>query len=201
MFRAPLATQDVPRFPLLWPPVEPRTKSYDRKAKRWASNWQGAVTDLRTECEAAGIHDWALSSNREPGNRTVADPGAVLWFMQRIDGSWSMSYYAADAFRDLPENVKAIAMTIQRLRQIGDYGCYTAAKAMRGAAYTALPAPARPSRNWWEVLEVAPTTPRAVVDAAFKALAKQRHPDAPGGSDEAMQELNAAYEAARGVGG
>ena len=72
---------------------------------------------------------------------------------------------------------------------------------MRGAAYTALPAPARPSRNWWEVLEVAPTTPRAVVDAAFKALAKQRHPDAPGGSDEAMQELNAAYEAARGVGG
>lgn len=198
-FRPPRATQEVSPYPMLWPPTEQRKRSHDRKAKRWGCGWQEAVNDLRVECAAAGIHDFVLSTNREPGARTIPDPGAVLWFMQRIDGAWSMSYYAADAFRDLPENVKAIAMTIQRLRQIGDYGCYTAAKAMRGAAYTALPAPDAPARNWWEVLDVAPTTPRAVVEAAYKALAKQRHPDAPGGSEDSMRELNAAFEAAKGI--
>lgn len=70
-------------------------------------------------------------------------------------------------------------------------------QAMRGAAYEALPPPPAPPKNWWEVLGVAPTSPPVVVDAAYRALAQQRHPDKPGGSTEAMQELSAAYAEAR----
>lgn len=199
-FQLPRAMHEVQRYPLHWPPSRARTPQHDRKAKRWNANLRSAQQDLTNECHMAGIHDFALSLGIQPGTRAVDDVGAVLWFMQNVSGAWHASFYACDAFRDPAENVKAIAMTIQRLRLIEDYGAYTAEQAMRGAAYDALPPPEAPPRNWWEVLEVTPTTPRAVIDAAFKALAKQRHPDTAGGSTEAMQELQRAYEEAKAAG-
>ena len=59
-------------------------------------------------------------------------------------------------------------------------------------AYLQLAAPPR-ERDPYEVLGVRRDSPREVLEASYKALAKSRHPDA-GGSDEAMAELNAAYE-------
>ena len=52
----------------------------------------------------------------------------------------------------------------------------------------------------WQTLGVRPNAPAAEVRAAYRALALRHHPDA-GGSDEAMGELNRAYEMAiQGVG-
>lgn len=52
----------------------------------------------------------------------------------------------------------------------------------------------------WQTLGVRPNAPAAEVRAAYRALALRHHPDA-GGSDEAMAELNRAYEIAiQGVG-
>lgn len=56
----------------------------------------------------------------------------------------------------------------------------------------ALPAPAR-ERDPYEVLGVRPDAPLEVIESSYRALAKVRHPDA-GGSEEAMRELNAAFE-------
>lgn len=200
----PTATHEVTAYPLMWPPAKARTPSYERKPKRWGHTLQRSMANLRDECAAAGIHDYAISLGRQPGvARDWNDVGAVLWFMQEIGGKWYMAFYASDGYRDGPENVKAIAMTIQRLRQVEDYGVYTAEQAMRGAAYDMLPPPnqAPPERDWWDVLGVAPTTPAVVVEAAYKALAKQRHPDRPGGSNEAMAELQRAFEQAKAVAG
>lgn len=196
-FQMPRATHEVPRHPLLWPPSRQRTPRHERLPKRWGHSVFESAKDLAEECRRANIHDFALSTGTEPGTRKIVDVGAVLWFMQRIGDQWVMSYYTSDAYREAGDNVKAIAMTIQRLRQIGDYGVYTTEQAMRGAAYEALPPPPAPPKNWWEVLGVAPTSPPVVVDAAYRALAQQRHPDKPGGSTEAMQELSAAYAEAR----
>ncbi len=44
----------------------------------------------------------------------------------------------------------------------------------------------------WAELWLRPGAPREVIDAAFRALARLHHPDS-GGSEEAMQRLNAAY--------
>jgi DnaJ-domain-containing protein 1 len=63
-------------------------------------------------------------------------------------------------------------------------------------AYLALPAPVR-ARDPFEVLGVRPDAPRAVIEAAYKELAKAAHPD-HGGSTEAMSELNAARVAVLG---
>lgn len=51
-------------------------------------------------------------------------------------------------------------------------------------------------KAWFEVLQVDHNASKAVVDAAYKALAKVRHPDA-GGTEEAMKELNQAYDSVR----
>lgn len=60
--------------------------------------------------------------------------------------------------------------------------------------------PRRGSRNGateldkaYEVLQLSPNASREVIDASFKILAKQRHPDKPTGSDVLMSELNWAY--------
>lgn len=196
-FHRPTAMQQVTAYPLMWPPEQARTPSSKRLAKRWRYNFTTAAQDLADECRMSSIHDFVLSCGRQPGTASWMDVGAVLWFMQRIGDAYAVSYMACDRFRDGTENVKAIAMTLQRLRQINDYGCYSVERAMRGAAYDALPPPqtAKPKRPWWDVLGVTATTPRVVIDAAYKALAKTMHPD-KGGSAEEMAELNAAYSEA-----
>lgn len=50
-------------------------------------------------------------------------------------------------------------------------------------------------RPWWIVLGVSSTADDATIRTAFKKLALVRHPDR-GGSNEAMAELNLAYERA-----
>lgn len=62
-------------------------------------------------------------------------------------------------------------------------------------AYLQLPAgpTAKIKRDPYVVLGVTKDTPELVVKAAYQALAKAAHPDA-GGSDEAMAELNEAYD-------
>lgn len=81
--------------------------------------------------------------------------------------------------------------------------CYLALEAIRlneargisdvvREAYLALPAPVR-QRDPYEVLGLRPDAPNALLEPTYRALAKERHPDA-GGSSEAMTELNAAYE-------
>lgn len=59
------------------------------------------------------------------------------------------------------------------------------------------PAPSIPRNvtDAFETLYLIPSAPPAVVSAAYRALAKVTHPDA-GGSTQAMQRLNAAYEVA-----
>lgn len=64
-------------------------------------------------------------------------------------------------------------------------------EAMR-EAYTALPAP-KTERDPWEVLGLRPGVSAGQIEAAYRALAKEHHPDS-GGSTEAMATLNAAYE-------
>lgn len=51
--------------------------------------------------------------------------------------------------------------------------------------------------EWHEVLHVAPTAGLAVVEASYRALAKQLHPDRNAGDGAAMVRLNRARDDAR----
>lgn len=52
----------------------------------------------------------------------------------------------------------------------------------------------------WSELHLLPTAPRALVEAAYRVLTRECHPDV-GGDHEAMVRLNAAIEALRESGG
>ncbi|MDP9364807.1 MAG: J domain-containing protein [Chloroflexota bacterium] len=56
------------------------------------------------------------------------------------------------------------------------------------------PDPIRAVDRVYADLHLLPSAPRAVIDAAYKALARLNHPDT-GGNAEAMKRLNNAYEA------
>lgn len=89
-------------------------------------------------------------------------------------------------------NLRAIYRLLESLRLAAHYGIM---EELATAAAAMLPA-GRQRRPADEVLGVAENTPLVVAEAAWRALAKERHPDA-GGSDEAMAELNEAIEAFR----
>jgi preprotein translocase subunit Sec63 len=48
-------------------------------------------------------------------------------------------------------------------------------------------------KDYYRILQVHPEASLEVIQAAYRRLARQRHPDS-GGSNAAMQELNEAYE-------
>ncbi len=89
------------------------------------------------------------------------------------------------------DNAAAIILTLHELRMHETRGIDDVMR----QAYMQLPAggETKIKRDPYEVLGVTKATPLEVVDAAYRVLAKSAHPDA-GGSDEAMAELNEAYE-------
>ena len=55
------------------------------------------------------------------------------------------------------------------------------------------PQPIRPSDRSYAALHLLPSAPDELVDAAFRVLARQSHPDVAGGDGERMRELNDAF--------
>lgn len=49
------------------------------------------------------------------------------------------------------------------------------------------------AKNDWALLGLLPGQPRALIDAAYRTMAKIHHPDS-GGSNQRMAEINATYE-------
>jgi hypothetical protein len=97
-----------------------------------------------------------------------------------------------DRFWDYRTNLRALYLILNALRLAAERGIL---EELARAALAMLPE-AKRKRPAWEVLGIQPDAPLDVAEAVYKALAKKHHPDA-GGSDEAMKELNEAFEAFR----
>lgn len=199
------ALDDVTAYPLCWPAHQARTPPARRAPARFKVDQTTAIQELETELERWGVRDreYLLSTNQRPNSRAVRqleDTGAALWFykpQRDRTAPRTLLVFACDRFPGLDHNIRAIGLTLESLRAVERYGAYSMAQAAEGAR--ALPPPdasAPAQRPWWEVLGVQRDAPTAVIDAAYRALLKQRHPDA-GGSDRAFQELQDAVAAAK----
>ncbi|WP_174479157.1 J domain-containing protein [Paraburkholderia bannensis] len=122
---------------------------------------------------------------------TLDDEGVAVYFT--IDGR--QMCFACDRWNKVEHNMHAIVKTIDALRGIARWGTGD----MMAAAFTgfsALPAPGAP-RTWREVLGLhSGERNMDIVRAAYRLLAQKHHPDRPGGSHDAMTDLNAALAAA-----
>lgn len=202
----------VEAYPLRWPQHVPRKKV--RVAGRFSSTTQRsfssggtyrAKTDLSIaeairrlfdELDRLGAQGIVVSSNVEvrqdglprSGARKPDDPGVCVYFHHE----GRAQALPCDTYTEVAQNIAAIAKHLEAVRAIERFGVSSAHQMFDG--FVALPSN---ERHWWEVFGwKAPTKDRAAVEARYRAIAKERHPDSPGGSHAAMAELNRAKEEA-----
>ncbi|TGT72961.1 J domain-containing protein [bacterium M00.F.Ca.ET.159.01.1.1] len=184
-------------FPLTWPDTMPRTAN--KVTSKFKTGLSAALKNVRTSLELfAGdsgkkVANLVISSNVTLGVERPADPGVAVWFVW--DGM--QVCIAVDRYPKVEDNLQAIHHIVEARRtEMRHGGLHIVRATFRG--FTALPAPTK--KGWREVMDFLPQDEpqitREVIESRFKRLAAQRHPDRPGGSHEAMTELNSAKEQA-----
>lgn len=185
-------------YPLAWPPGWPRHKGSqdsDTRFKGPTFHWDRVYRGLKDELRRIGATQIVVSTNQPLRNdgapyaqqRNIADVGVAVYFMR----NGKALVMAQDRFWSVIGNMRSLTMSIEGLRQMERHGGAT----MMERAFDGFAALTAPGKNWWDVLEVRPDAPRDVIEANFRRLARDKHPD-NGGSHEAMSALNEARDAA-----
>ena len=156
-------------------------------AYRTNTTWTEARSrsEIVTQFDRWGHDDWGCIGKYDfPVPANVGGSEASVRFELR--GTTVMVTCRSQAsYRD---NMRCVAFAIEAMRMNEKRGIAdTLAK-----AYLQLNSPTA-MRDPYEVLGVRPDASLTVIDATYRALAKERHPD-QGGSVEQMKELNDAYE-------
>jgi len=189
----------IKRFPLEWPIGWKRTAPHHRLDAPFRHYKQRlsifvASERLEAELDRLGAKSPVLSTNvslrldgRPRSDENPRDPGAAVYFSFK----GRATVLAADRFRGVADNIAAIAGHIEALRRVERYGVGTIEQALAG--YKSLPADT--AANWRAVFGFpADSTPSLEqVDSAYKATARQRHPD-HGGTDIEMAHVNRARD-------
>lgn len=148
------------------------------------TSWSKTYNQLDRVMYDLGLDEWGVTSYQDAKRMG----GAVTLHYQDEGRRVEMRVSAGE---NAEANLRAIYFAMESRRMNIVRGVDDAV----AATYLALPAP--PSvRDPYEVLGVRPDAPLEVVEASFRALARQAHPDR-GGSDAAMRELNSALERVR----
>lgn len=198
-----MSDEAIKRFPLQWPVGWVRTMPGRRQrapfnTKRTSDSrltvWL-ATERLERELTALGARTPTLSTNvelrldgRPRSDIEPSDPGCAVYFSFR----GKATVFACDRYTRVADNIAAIASHIDALRRIERYGVGSLEQALAG--YKALPADT--AADWRAVLGFpAGSSPTASeVDVAFKRMARERHPDRAGGSEDMMSQVNRARD-------
>jgi hypothetical protein len=189
--------ESVPRYPLAWPLGWPRAPHGVRvrsafKSYRQYVSMPVATQRLEAELDRLAAERSTLSTNvelrldgRPRADSEPKDPGAAVYFTFR----GRATVLACDKYDRVADNIVAIANHIDALRRIERYGVGTIEQALAG--YRALPADS--AAAWRQVFGFADSARVSLqeLDARYKSLARERHPDR-GGSEEGMAHLNRA---------
>lgn len=178
-------------YPLYWPEGWKRSKW--RESSRFKTGFGAARNLLFAELGRMGAARVVLSTNIPLRNDGLpranmrpdgGDPGVAVYFKR----NGKDMVFACDKYVDTCDNIYAIAKTIDAMRGIERWG----ASDMMERAFAGFKAlNSSNERGWWDVLGVPRGVSRDVIEANFRRLLRQRHPDA-GGSHESMTELNMA---------
>lgn len=187
----------VSRYPLEWPLGWARCRRRRNgsfKHDRRPINVEYATRRLQDELDRLGAKNPTLSTNVSlnlrgipRGDERPSDPGVAVYFTFKN----KPTVLACDSFYTVADNIAAIAGHVEALRRIERYGVGTIEQALAG--YKALPADT--AANWRAVFgfskDARPTADQ--LDSAYKAAAREKHPDI-GGSDIEMAHINRARD-------
>lgn len=191
-----------------------RGRKCENEPPRWKDGLDFAVKKLRDELTQIEVLDAVVETYHSREDYTISGwprsgikpsrPEVQVWF--RI-GERPVCVPSA-RFKDWVDNIKAVAMTLERQRLIRDYGCFTIEEQF--AAFTALPPGGTTAAMQAGsvatcaalILNLAqPTddkldrvmTDQAVLDRVYKRASMKAHPD-KGGSAELQAKVNQARE-------
>jgi hypothetical protein len=198
-----MTEHSVPRFPLEWPAGWTRTTPHRRihASFRTKQSTTGrlsviqAIARLEAEVERLGGRNPTLSTNvslrldgRPRSDEDPRDPGVALYFGFKAKAT----VFACDRYIRVADNIAAIAAHIDALRRVERYGVGRIEQALAG--YKALPADT--AADWRMVLFGVKECRVGVEDvhAAFRARAKEVHPDITKDDGAAMAHLNRARD-------
>lgn len=213
-------SEPIKAYPLQWPVGWKRTTHRQRaqfgKAVYQASSVPGgtgytrkgdlsindAVNRVRVELDRMGVreHDVVISTNLhlrldglpKSGQAAPADPGAAVYWRAKNE----TRCMAIDQYDKVEHNLAAIAATLDAMRAIKRHGgAEILDRAFTG--FTALPAPMAAGRPWRDVLGVAfDERDAGRITECYRIQRSKSHPD-KGGTSEAFQAVDRAYEAAQ----
>jgi hypothetical protein len=192
----------IPRYPLTWPIERARTLKSRRQRAAFSTKASAdgrvsvamATSRLEAELDRLGATRAVLSTNvalrldgRPRSDQEPDDRGVAVYFAFK----GRAKVFSCDKWDRVADNIAAIAAHIDALRRMDRYGVGSIEQALEG--FKALPADS--AADWRLIFGFTPgSVPSAAeLDAAYKRLAKERHPDR-GGSDEAMFHLNRSHD-------
>jgi len=205
----------IPAFPLQWPAGWKRTEPYRRTTARFGratraragGGWDcgraltisEAVDRLRGELSRMGTHDddLVISTNLQlrldglprSGQSEPQDPGAAVYWRTSAGDTRCM---AIDRYKRVADNLAAIAATLDAMRAIERHG----GAEILDRAFTGFVAIEHDaSAHWSAQLGVPRTASPPEIEAAYRRLRAQHHPDR-GGDAEAFMRVQKAYEEA-----
>ncbi len=197
-------------YPLAWPVGWKRTTPHQRKPARYKVMLAIARDELVNSLRLMGVrtHDLVLSTNipirgdglpyaswREPD-----DPGVAVYWTKRgplgARGPRSLQHrvIACDSWRTVRENLRAVGLAVEALRSLERTGASEILD-RAFAGFKALPETAGEA-SWRVELGLSSLLSEGQIKERYWSLARERHPDKPGGSEDAMKRLNAARDAA-----
>lgn len=195
-------------FPLKWPVGRARTGSYRRVAAPFKTSMARATDGVLTGLRRLGASHIVISTNIETymrGGQEIPyasqakqqdDPGVAVYY------SWKGEQYclSCDKYKSVTDNMQAINKTVEAIRGIERWGTGEMMKAAF-QGFKELPEQSD-KKEWWKVMcyEQKPGNASwdwAGVEAQYKSLAKKLHPDMPGGTTSAFQELQSAFTEAK----
>lgn len=221
-------SEAIKAYPLQWPAGWRRTEAHRRirgkfnKGERIYSDIPGNASRVRPkdltvndavqrvigELRRMGVleNDMVISTNLKlrldglpRGDQPrLTDPGASVYWLDRASGT--KRCMAIDMYDIVEHNLAAIAATLDAMRAIERHG----GAAILDRAFTgfaALPAPIEAARPWRDVLGVAfDERDAGRITECYRISRSKAHPD-KGGTPEAFQAVDRAYEqAARELG-
>lgn len=183
-------------YPLSWPEGWARTPDHRREnASRFNTTFDRARMELMNELRLLGAGSVVISSwlplrrdgmpYADQARRRLDDPGVAVYFMLRK----RQMVMARDAYTNVHDNLRSIGLGIAHLRGLERHGGGTMMeRAFEG--FAALPAP--DAFDPWATLGLRPDASMEAVNAQFRKLSREHHPDTPGGSTDAFQRIERA---------
>lgn len=188
----------VEAYPLCWPTHKKRTERYQRQEGRFKTAFAKARDHIIAEVGRLGGRMAIISTNIELRRdglpyatfKTPEDSGVALYFTYK----GKQMCFACDRYKKAEDNMHAISLTISALRGIARWGTGDMMEAAF-SGFAALPPPGQ-TQPWRDVLGVDALARQEEIEAAYKRLRSQHHPD-KGGNAVMFDTVQKAYEQSR----